>query len=175
MKQTSVDKQRIKFLLLEGVHDSAEALIRDAGYNNIEREKASLDGQALCERVKDVHFLGIRSRTQLTAEVFDAAPKLNAVGCFCIGTNQVDLKAALEHGVAVFNAPFSNTRSVAELVLAEAILLLRGVPAKNARPAETSTRTWPMRRKCFGYRVRHLQRGIMTGFSPFETLQPALC
>ena len=132
MKQTSVDKQRIKFLLLEGVHDSAEALILDAGYTNIEREKSSLEGQSLLDRVKDVHFLGIRSRTQLTAEVFAAAQKLNAVGCFCIGTNQVDLKAALEHGVAVFNAPFSNTRSVAELVLAEAVLLLRGVPAKNA-------------------------------------------
>ena len=132
MKQTSVDKQVIKFLLLEGVHDSAEALIRSAGYHNIEREPASLDGQALLERVKDVHFLGIRSRTQLTPEVFAAAPKLNAVGCFCIGTNQVDLHAARAHGVAVFNAPFSNTRSVAELVLAQATLLLRRVPEKNA-------------------------------------------
>ena len=132
MKQTSVDKQVIKFLLLEGVHDSAEALIRSAGYHNIEREPASLDGQALAERVKDVHFLGIRSRTQLSAEVFAAAPKLNAVGCFCIGTNQVDLHAARAHGVAVFNAPFSNTRSVAELVLAQATLLLRRVPEKNA-------------------------------------------
>lgn len=132
MKQTSLDKQSIKFLLLEGVHDSAQDLIRAAGYHNIECEKGSLDGAALIERVKDVHFLGIRSRTQLSAEVFDAATKLNAVGCFCIGTNQVDLKAALERGVAVFNAPFSNTRSVAELVLAQAILLLRGVPTKNA-------------------------------------------
>jgi D-3-phosphoglycerate dehydrogenase len=132
MKHTSIDKQVIKFLLLEGVHDSAEALIRSAGYHNIEREKGSLDGQALIERVKDVHFLGIRSRTELSAEVFAAAHKLNAVGCFCIGTNQVDLQAALEHGVAVFNAPFSNTRSVAELVLAQAILLLRRVPEKNA-------------------------------------------
>ncbi len=132
MKQTSVDKQLIKFLLLEGVHDSAEALIRAAGYHNIEREKGSLDGLALIERVRDVHFLGIRSRTQLTAPVFEAAAKLNAVGCFCIGTNQVDLQAALEHGVAVFNAPYSNTRSVAELVLAQAIVLLRGIPAKNA-------------------------------------------
>ena len=132
MKQTSFDKQLIKFMLLEGVHESAEALIRAAGYHNIERHKGSLDGQSLIEHVKDVHFLGIRSRTQLTAQVFEAAPKLNAVGCFCIGTNQVDLEAALAHGVAVFNAPFSNTRSVAELVLAQAILLLRGVAQKNA-------------------------------------------
>lgn len=155
MKQTSVDKQLIKFLLLEGVHDSAEALIRAAGYHNIEREKGSLEGQALIERVKDVHFLGIRSRTQLTAEVFDAATKLNAVGCFCIGTNQVDLSAALEHGVAVFNAPFSNTRSVAELVLAEAILLLRGVPAKNAAAhrgqwLKTATHAYELRGKTLG-------------------------
>jgi len=132
MKQTSFDKQLIKFMLLEGVHESAEALIRAAGYHNIERHKGSLDGQSLIEHVKDVHFLGIRSRTELTAQVFEAAPKLNAVGCFCIGTNQVDLEAALAHGVAVFNAPFSNTRSVAELVLAQAILLLRGVAQKNA-------------------------------------------
>ncbi len=132
MKQNSFDKQLIKFMLLEGVHESAEALIRAAGYHNIERHKGSLDGQSLIEHVKDVHFLGIRSRTELTAEVFEAAPKLNAVGCFCIGTNQVDLEAALAHGVAVFNAPFSNTRSVAELVLAQAILLLRGVAQKNA-------------------------------------------
>lgn len=131
MKQTSIDKHRIKFLLLEGIHDSAEALIRQAGYTHIEREKGSLEGDALRDRLKDVHFLGIRSRTQLDAGVFAAAPKLNAVGCFCIGTNQVDLQAALQHGVAVFNAPYSNTRSVAELVLAEAILLLRGVPQKN--------------------------------------------
>ena len=132
MKQTSIDKKRIKFLLLEGIHDSAEDLIRQAGYTYIEREKGSLDGAALRERLQDVHFLGIRSRTQLDAAVFAASTKLNAVGCFCIGTNQVDLQAALQHGVAVFNAPYSNTRSVAELVLAEAILLLRGVPQKNA-------------------------------------------
>ncbi|UOD49775.1 phosphoglycerate dehydrogenase [Orrella daihaiensis] len=155
MKQTSVDKQLIKFLLLEGVHDSAEALIRAAGYHNIEREKGSLEGQALLDRVRDVHFLGIRSRTQLTAEVFDAAAKLNAVGCFCIGTNQVDLSAALERGIAVFNAPFSNTRSVAELVLGQAILLLRGVPAKNAAAhrgqwLKTANNSYELRGKTLG-------------------------
>lgn len=132
MKTTSVDKKNLKFLLLEGIHPSAEDLLREAGYSNIETEKGSLEGPALYERLQDVHFLGIRSRTQLDAAAFDAAPRLNAVGCFCIGTNQVDLTAALAKGVPVFNAPFSNTRSVAELVLAEAILLMRGIPKKSA-------------------------------------------
>ena len=130
--KTSFDKRSIKILLLEGVHLSAEEMIREAGYTNIEREKGSLEGDALIQRVRDVHFLGIRSRTQLDAEVFAQAKRLNAVGCFCIGTNQVDLAAALMHGVPVFNAPFSNTRSVAELVLAEAIVLLRGIAQRNA-------------------------------------------
>jgi len=130
--KTSFDKRSIKILLLEGVHLSAEEMIREAGYTNIEREKGSLEGDALIQRVRDVHFLGIRSRTQLDAEVFAQAKRLNAVGCFCIGTNQVDLAAALTHGVPVFNAPFSNTRSVAELVLAEAIVLLRGIAQRNA-------------------------------------------
>lgn len=155
MKQTSVDKQHIKFLLLEGVHESAIELIGRAGYQNIEVEKGSLEGKALAERLKDVHFLGIRSRTQLDAKVFDAAPKLNAVGCFCIGTNQVDLEAALARGIAVFNAPFSNTRSVAELVLAEAILLLRGVPQKNAAAhrgqwLKTANQSYELRGKTLG-------------------------
>lgn len=131
-KTTSVDKKNIKFLLLEGVHFSAEALLRREGYTNIDTEKGSLEGQALRARLKDVHFLGIRSRTQLDEAAFDAAERLNAVGCFCIGTNQVDLQAALAKGVPVFNAPFSNTRSVAEMVLAESILLLRGIARKSA-------------------------------------------
>jgi len=131
-KNTSVDKKNIKFLLLEGVHLSAEEMLRQAGYTNIETEKGSLEGPALYERLEDVHFLGIRSRTQLDAEAFEAAKRLNAVGCFCIGTNQVDLSAALAKGVPIFNAPFSNTRSVAEMVLAEAILLLRGISRKSA-------------------------------------------
>jgi len=131
-KNTSVDKKNIKFLLLEGVHLSAEEMLRQAGYTNIETEKGSLEGPALYERLEDVHFLGIRSRTQLDAAAFEAAKRLNAVGCFCIGTNQVDLSAALAKGVPIFNAPFSNTRSVAEMVLAEAILLLRGISRKSA-------------------------------------------
>jgi D-3-phosphoglycerate dehydrogenase len=130
--QTSLDKAKIKFLLLEGVHESAVDTLRRAGYTNITYLKTALTREELKSHIADAHFVGIRSRTQLTREVFENANKLIAVGCFCIGTNQVDLQAAQEHGVAVFNAPFSNTRSVAELVLAEAILLLRDIPAKNA-------------------------------------------
>ena len=132
MTKTSLDKSRIKFLLLEGIHPSAVEVLRSAGYTNIETLPGALEGAALAGKIADVHFLGIRSRTQLTEEVFAHAQKLVAVGCFCIGTNQVDLGAARERGIVVFNAPYSNTRSVAELVLAEAILLLRGVPARNA-------------------------------------------
>jgi D-3-phosphoglycerate dehydrogenase len=132
MTSTSLDKDKIRFLLLEGVHQSAIKALKKAGYTNIEYHKSSLPEQELLEKVADAHFIGIRSRTQLTREVFDAAHKLIAVGCFCIGTNQVDLQAATEKGVAVFNAPYSNTRSVAELVIAEAILLMRGIPEKNA-------------------------------------------
>ncbi len=130
---TSFDKSKLKILLLEGVHPSAERVFRDAGYVNIESVKTALSGDELKAKLEGVHFLGIRSRTNLTREMFEVADKLVAVGCFCIGTNQVDLTAATEHGVVVFNAPYSNTRSVAELVLAEAILLLRGIPEKNAK------------------------------------------
>lgn len=132
MNKTSLQKDKIKFVLLEGVHESAVETLQAAGYTNIDYIKTALSGDELIDRIKDAHFVGLRSRTQLTREVFAQAPKLVAVGCFCIGTNQVDLQAAQEHGVAVFNAPYSNTRSVAELVIAEAILLLRDIPAKNA-------------------------------------------
>ena len=130
--QTSYPRQDIKVLLLEGVSASAVEVFHRAGYSQVEVLAGALDAEELKARVADVHFLGIRSRTQLTPEIFAAARKLVAVGAFCIGTNQIDLEAAREHGVAVFNAPYSNTRSVAELVLAEAILLLRGVPEKSA-------------------------------------------
>ncbi len=132
MAKTSLDKAKIKILLLEGIHQSAVDALQDAGYSNIERVASSLPEDELKEKIQDVHFLGIRSRTQLTRDILSYADKLVAIGCFCIGTNQVDLTAATERGVVVFNAPFSNTRSVAELVLAESILLLRGVPEKNA-------------------------------------------
>ncbi len=132
-QDTSLEKSKIKILLLEGVHQSALDTLNAHGYTNIEYLTGSLPEAELLERIKDVHFIGIRSRTQLTEAVFDAADKLVAVGCFCIGTNQVNLSAATMRGVAVFNAPYSNTRSVAELVIAEAIILLRGVAEKNAK------------------------------------------
>ncbi len=132
-KITSLNKSKIKFLLLEGVHQSAVDALNAAGYTNIDNLATALPEEQLIERIKDAHFVGIRSRTQLTEKVLDAAKKLQAVGCFCIGTNQVNLQAALERGISVFNAPFSNTRSVAELVLAESILLMRGVAEKNAK------------------------------------------
>lgn len=128
---TSIDKRKIRFLLLEGIDPSATATLQAAGYSQIENLSGSPSDDELRQKIADVHFVGIRSRTQLTAEVLAHAPKLIAIGCFCIGTNQVDLVAARQRGIAVFNAPFSNTRSVAELVLGEAILLLRGVPEKS--------------------------------------------
>ncbi|MCG3865528.1 MULTISPECIES: phosphoglycerate dehydrogenase [unclassified Photobacterium] len=133
MAKVSLNKDKIKILLLEGLHPSSLEVLQQAGYTNIEYHKGSLAGEELLEAVKDAHFIGIRSRTQLTPEVFAAAKKLTAVGCFCIGTNQVDLNEAMRRGIPVFNAPFSNTRSVAELVLGELLLLLRGIPEKNAK------------------------------------------
>lgn len=132
MAGTSLDKDKIRVLLLEGIHETAAETFREAGYTNVERRSTAVQGEDLIAALDGVHFLGIRSRTQLTADVIAAADRLVGVGCFCIGTDQVDLAAASEQGIAVFNAPYSNTRSVAELVLAEAILLLRGVPEKNA-------------------------------------------
>ncbi len=132
MAKTSLDKGKIKFLLLEGVSQTAVNTLQAAGYTNIEFHKKALPDAELKAAIRSAHFVGIRSRSQLTREVFDAAERLIAVGCFCIGTNQVDLRAATEHGVAVFNAPYSNTRSVAELVIAESILLLRRIAEKNA-------------------------------------------
>ncbi|WP_421181925.1 phosphoglycerate dehydrogenase [Aeromonas enteropelogenes] len=129
----SLDKDKIKVLLLEGVHPNTVETFRAAGYTSVEYLKTSLSEEELIERVRDVHFIGLRSRTQITEKVLDAANKLVAIGCFCIGTNQVELDAAQIRGIPVFNAPFSNTRSVAELVLGEILLLLRGIPEKNAK------------------------------------------
>ena len=152
---TSFDKSKLKVLLLEGIHPSAERIFRDAGYANIETVKTALTGEELKAKLEGVHFLGIRSRTTLTRDIFEAADKLVGVGCYCIGTNQVDLSAATEHGIVVFNAPYSNTRSVAELVLAEAILLLRGIPEKNAKAhrggwAKTANDAFEIRGKTLG-------------------------
>jgi D-3-phosphoglycerate dehydrogenase len=132
MEKFSLAKDKIKILLLEGLHQSAVQSFKNQGYSNIEYLKTSLPEDELIERIKDAHFIGIRSRTQLTEKVLEAAGKLVAIGCFCIGTNQVDLTAALKRAIPVFNAPFSNTRSVAELVLGQIIMLLRGIPQRNA-------------------------------------------
>ncbi|MGI1999433.1 phosphoglycerate dehydrogenase [Shewanella frigidimarina] len=132
MAKHSLDKDKIKILLLEGVHQTAVDVLERAGYTNIEYHKASLGEEALLASIKDAHFVGLRSRTQLTAEVLHHAEKLVAIGCFCIGTNQVDLASAEKLGIPVFNAPFSNTRSVAELVIGEIIMLMRGIPQRNA-------------------------------------------
>ena len=132
MQKTSLNKDKINFLLLEGVHQNAVKHLKDNGYNAITYHKTALAEQELKEAIRNAHFVGIRSRTQLTDEVLAAAEKLIAIGCFCIGTNQVDLNSALTRGIPVFNAPYSNTRSVAELVIAQAIILLRGIAEKNA-------------------------------------------
>jgi D-3-phosphoglycerate dehydrogenase len=130
--QTSFPRQDIKVLLLEGVSASAVENFKRAGYSQVEVHAKSLPEDELKQRISDAHIVGIRSRTQLTPDVLAQAKRLIAVGCFCIGTNQVDLDAARKLGVPVFNAPYSNTRSVAELVIAEAIMLMRGIPQKNA-------------------------------------------
>ncbi len=131
-KRFSLGKERIKILLLEGIHPSAVRSFEKAGYSSVESLRTALDGRELEQKLREVHILGIRSRTRLTAGLLEKAPKLFAVGCYSIGTSQVDTQAAKMMGIPVFNAPFSNTRSVAELVIAEAILLMREVPLKNA-------------------------------------------
>jgi D-3-phosphoglycerate dehydrogenase len=151
----SLDKSKLKFLLLEGIHPSAvEALNRD-GYHHLETHAQALAGDELSAAIHDAHFVGLRSRSQLTEAVLSQAPKLTAIGCFCIGTNQVDLQAAARRGIPVFNAPFSNTRSVAELVLGEIIMLLRGIPEKNALLhrggwMKSAAHSWEVRGKTLG-------------------------
>lgn len=131
MSKFSLAKDKIRILLLEGVHQSAVNTLNKAGYTNIEYLKTSLAEADLIEKIKDAHFVGLRSRTQLTQAVLSKAEKLIGIGCFCIGTNQVDLSTAQELGIPVFNAPFSNTRSVAELVIGEILLLFRRIPEKS--------------------------------------------
>ncbi|MDT0602787.1 phosphoglycerate dehydrogenase [Thalassotalea castellviae] len=133
MSNKSLAKEKIKILLLEGVHQSAIEELKSQGYSNIEYLKTSLAEEELIEKISSVHFIGIRSRTMLNENVLKHAKKLVAIGCYCIGTNQVDTKAAQKLGIPVFNAPFSNTRSVAELVIGELLLLLRGIPEKSAQ------------------------------------------
>lgn len=130
-ENTSFPKEKIKIVLLESISPSAIEEFNNAGYTNIETYKGALIGDELDEVLKDARIIGVRSKTQLTDEVLKKAEKLMAVGCFCIGTNQVDLSTACKEGISVFNAPFSNTRSVAELVIASAIMLIRKIPDKN--------------------------------------------
>ncbi|RBL87968.1 phosphoglycerate dehydrogenase [Chitinophaga flava] len=131
VKSTSYPKEKISILLLENISDAAVAEFTSAGYS-VRKMAGALGEDELINEIKDVHLLGIRSKTQVTRKVLEAARKLQAIGCFCIGTNQVDLKAATENGVAVFNAPYSNTRSVAELVIGLSIVLIRRIVDKNA-------------------------------------------
>lgn len=132
IRKFSLDKSKIKVLMLEGVHENAVMHFMDNGYSNIECLKEALSGNELEERLHDTHIVGIRSRTQLRKITLSKAPKLFAIGCFSIGTNQVDVQDAKMQGIPVFNAPFSNTRSVAEMVIAECIMLMRGIPERNA-------------------------------------------
>jgi D-3-phosphoglycerate dehydrogenase len=125
-------KEKIKILLLEGISDTAVAALDAAGYSNVERRKQALNGEELREALRGVSMLGIRSRTQLTHDALDHQRSVVAVGCFSVGTNQVDLLAARDFGIPVFNAPFSNTRSVAELTIAEIVMLMRGIFPKSA-------------------------------------------
>jgi len=129
--QTSYPKEKIRILFLENISESAVKYFRNQGYAKVDKISKSLSEEDLIKEIKDVHILGIRSKTRITKNVLDAAKKLQAIGCFCAGINQVDLKAATRKGVVVFNAPYSNTRSVAELVIGAAIMLLRRVPDKD--------------------------------------------
>jgi D-3-phosphoglycerate dehydrogenase len=130
-KTLSLAKEKIKILLLEGLHENALQLFNNHQYTNIEYYKDSFEENELAEKIKDVHLLGIRSKTNITPDILEHANKLIAIGCYSIGTNHVDLLATKLKGIPVFNAPFSNTRSVAELVISECIFLMRGIPKKN--------------------------------------------
>lgn len=130
-KTTSYPKEKINILFLENISDAAVQHFKESGYASVRKLSGALSEEQLISEVKDVHLLGIRSKTQITPKVLDAAKKLQAIGCFCIGVNQVDLKSATNHGVVVFNAPYSNTRSVAELVIGLAIMLIRRIPDKS--------------------------------------------
>ena len=130
-KITSYPKEKINILFLENISDVAVAQFSRAGYTNVKKISAAINEADLIKEIRNVHLLGIRSKTQVTKNVIKAAEKLQAIGCFCIGVNQVDLSAATKAGVAVFNAPYSNTRSVAELVIGASIMLVRKVMDKN--------------------------------------------
>jgi D-3-phosphoglycerate dehydrogenase len=154
-KSTTFPKEKIKMLMLEGVHPAALNLFKENSYSEIESLKSSLGEEELCEKVKDVHLLGIRSKTQLTEKVINSAQKLIGIGAFCIGTNQIDMNAATENGIAVFNSPFSNTRSVAEIVIAQCINLMRrifekSIAAHNGKWLKDSSDSFEVRGKVLG-------------------------
>jgi D-3-phosphoglycerate dehydrogenase len=131
-KPTSYPKDKIKILLLENISDVSVEEFKEAGYTNVKKLSAALDEKELIQEIKDVHLLGIRSKTQVTEKVLARANKLLGIGCYCIGINQVNIKSATENGVAVFNAPHANTRSVAELVIGLSIMLIRKITDKSA-------------------------------------------
>ncbi|MCX8019566.1 MAG: phosphoglycerate dehydrogenase [Chitinophagaceae bacterium] len=154
-QKTSYPKEKIKILLLENISDTAVKQFRQYGYSQIEKKNKALSEVELLKEIQDVHILGIRSKTKITDKVLSQARKLQAIGCFCIGVNQVDLKSATKHGVAVFNAPYSNTRSVAELVIGAAIMLIRRIPDKNKAAHEgiwlkDATGSYELRGKTLG-------------------------
>ena len=130
-KPTSYPKEKINILFLENISDTAVKQFRDAGYTNVKKLGGALSEDQMINEIKHIHLLGIRSKTQVTRRILEQAGKLQAIGCFCIGVNQVDLKTATQKGIAVFNAPYSNTRSVAELVIGASIMLIRRIPDKN--------------------------------------------
>ena len=154
-KLTSYPKEKINILFLENISDVAVKFFNDKGYANVRKLNGALSEEQLIKEIKGVHMVGIRSKTKLTAKVIAAAEKLQAIGCFCIGVNQVDLKAATKQGVAVFNAPYSNTRSVAELVIGASIILIRKIIDKNKAAHEglwykEATGSYELRGKTLG-------------------------
>lgn len=152
---TSYPRGKIKVLLLENISDAAVRELESGGYVSIKRVGGALSEAELIDTVRGVHLLGIRSKTKVTREVIEAADKLLAIGAFCIGVNQIDLKAATEKGVAVFNAPYSNTRSVAELIIGLCVMLIRKIADKNAaahqgRWLKEATGSFELRGKTLG-------------------------
>lgn len=155
--KTSYPKEKIRILFVENISEIAVKHFRQQGYTRVDRISKALPEEDLIKEIRDVHILGIRSKTRITSKVLEAAKKLQAIGCFCIGVNQVDLKAATKNGIVVFNAPYSNTRSVAELVIGLSILLIRRIPDKNKAAHEG---TW-MKEAKNSYEVRGKTIGII--------------
>ena len=155
--QTSYPKEKINILLLENISEAAVQNFKRAGYTGVKKLTGAVSEEQLIEAISQVHLLGIRSKTQITRKILDAATKLQAIGCFCIGVNQVDLANATKKGVAVFNAPYSNTRSVAELVMGASVMLIRRIPDKNKAAHEGA---W-MKEAKGSYELRGKSMGII--------------